>query len=306
MKIFTAKWHNSLNILICCLFFSSCSFSNCQEKKNPESKSEQTAIFEPIAIATPDSLAWRHYLSHREAFVSFPLSKRVKKTALLFLQTPYVANTLENRDGEFLTLNLHQFDCTTFVENVAALSRTPSTLSQFQKNLQQIRYRDGQIKGYASRLHYFTDWIWDNEQKGLLKNVTQSLGGVERPVSFHFMSSHPNSYPALSDSHALQAIKDAEKRLNELKHFFIPQEKIASIESEVQNGDIIAITTNIDGLDVVHTGFAIQKNGRLHLLHASSKAGEVLVSSEPLASMLLANKVQTGIIVARLNDGITQ
>ncbi len=39
-----------------------------------------------------------------------------------FLGTPYVVGTLETKRGEHLVVNLREFDCVTFVENVVALA----------------------------------------------------------------------------------------------------------------------------------------------------------------------------------------
>ena len=115
------------------------------------------------------------------------------------------------------------------------------------------------------------------------------------------MSSHINSYPALvKDSSLIEKIKETEKRLNSHQHFYIPESKIQQIEDKIHNGDFIAITTKIKGLDVSHTGIAIHLNERLHLMHASSKAAKVVISEFPLAEMIQKNSLQSGIIVARV------
>ena len=81
---------------------------------------------------------------------------------------------------------------------------------------------------------------------------------------------------------------------------YLPQDQIANKEQLIRSGDIIALATSIKGLDVTHTGIAIhQPDGRLHLLHASSKNGEVEISELPLADYLKNIKSNIGIIVAR-------
>ena len=69
----------------------------------------------------------------------------------------------------------------------------------------------------------------------------------------------------------------------------------------IMNGDIIAITTKLPGLDIAHVGIAYYVNGKLHLLHASSTLGKVVVSEKPFNHMLNNNKSWTGIRVVRMS-----
>ena len=59
---------------------------------------------------------------------------------------------------------------------------------------------------------------------------------------------------------------------------YIPKEKLdlPSDELKIKDGDVLALVTNIKGLDIVHVGFAFWKEGKLHLLHASSSAKKVI------------------------------
>ena len=115
------------------------------------------------------------------------------------------------------------------------------------------------------------------------------------------MSTHISSYPALvSDSSLIRTIIQTEKDINNRKHYYIPENKIQQVENQIEDGDLIAITTKINGLDVSHTGIAIHLNERLHLMHASSKAKKVVISDMPLADMIQKNRLQSGIIVARV------
>ncbi|AKA35111.1 N-acetylmuramoyl-L-alanine amidase-like domain-containing protein [Flagellimonas lutaonensis] len=220
-----------------------------------------------------------------------------------FLGTPYVEKTLEVGEAETLVINLCGLDCTTFVENVLAFStllRNGNTdFDTFAETLKTIRYRNGELNGYASRLHYFTDWIRNNEQKGLVKDITHGLGGVEMEKTINFMGTHRELYPFLKDEGNYQRIMETEAALAKETLCVLPQSEIESVEGNIQNGDIIALATSIKGLDVTHTGLAIrQPSGRIHLLHASS-SGEVTITKEPLADYLNKIKSTIGIIVAR-------
>ncbi len=221
-----------------------------------------------------------------------------------FLDTPYVEKTLEVGETETLVVNLQGLDCTTFMENVLAfgimLKSKQSLFEDFTKTLETIRYRDGELKGYPSRLHYFTEWIRNNEKKGLVKDITSDLGGVELNKPINFMGTHRSLYPFLSDDTNFAIIQQAEKELAKENLCYLPQDQIESKEQQIQSGDIIALATSIKGLDVTHTGIAIhQPDGRLHLLHASSKNGKVEITQEPLADYLKNIKSNIGIIVAR-------
>ena len=111
-----------------------------------------------------------------------------------FLGTPYVEKTLEVGDTETLVVNFGGLDCTTFVENVLAFSLMLKNQQQdfenFTENLETVRYRNGNLEGYPSRLHYFTEWIRNNEKKGLVKDITAELGGVELEKAINFMGTH--------------------------------------------------------------------------------------------------------------------
>ena len=92
-----------------------------------------------------------------------------------FLGKPYVAHTLEINDGEQLVVNTRQLDCTTLVENVVALTcalkRGDGLYKDYLFYINKIRYRKGRNSGYVSRLHYFTEWIDDNTEKGIVRDI---------------------------------------------------------------------------------------------------------------------------------------
>jgi len=233
-----------------------------------------------------------------------PTSVLMVKLGTWFMETPYVAHTLEKGDEEQLVVNLRELDCTTLVENCLALAKTiqsgEHTFEQFTKELKNVRYRSGKIDGYPSRLHYTTDWIFDNQQKKLVRNLSKEIGATPYPKEINFMSTHPYSYRQLKDSsHFVKIITQKEDDINSRQHFYIPEEKLAEVEDQLMDGDIVGITTSINGLDISHMGILVRKAGRIHLLHASSSAEKVVLSDETLEEYLLSSKSATGILVAR-------
>lgn len=223
-----------------------------------------------------------------------------------FLGKPYVASTLDRDTTETLVINTNEVDCTTFLEYVLAgvtVSEMPdSSCKKYREALQKIRYRNGKIYNYASRLHYFSEWLSENRKNGLIYELTDSLGGRQVQKQIDFMSTHPTAYPAFRrDPTLLDSIKMIEKALSETPVYILPKERIESVESRINTGDLIAITTAIPGLDITHVGFAQRINGRIHLLHASSIAKKVIIDPLPLAAYMQKQKNATGIRVFRIS-----
>jgi hypothetical protein len=221
-----------------------------------------------------------------------------------FLGTPYTGGTLERKGAEELTANLQTFDCFTFVESCLALTllilHRRRTWNDFTALLQKARYRDGKIDGYASRLHYFSDWLADNVRKGILRDMAPELGGVALKKGIRYMTGHAGAYPSLSDPETLRQMEEVEHGLTEQPPCFLPTATLEQREHRIQEGDILGITTEEEGLDVMHAGLAVYRGEALHLLHASQQAGKVLISEETLGEYLRSNAKRTGVLVGRI------
>ena len=222
-----------------------------------------------------------------------------------FIGTDYLAHGLEKDGDEQLVINLTGLDCTTFLENSLVLARCikkgKTTFKDYEKELQFVRYRDGKIDKYPSRLHYFSDWIYDNVQKGIIKDVTKEMGGEKIKFKINFMSTHPESYKQLEENpDFMPIIKKQEQEISLREYYFIPKEKLESKEEQIQNGDLIAITTNVAGLDIGHVGIAVRmEDNRIHILHAPDIGYKVQISDLPLFEYLKKLKKDTGIIILR-------
>tara|TARA_R110000765_G_scaffold85748_6_gene165288 strand:- start:1910 stop:2752 length:843 start_codon:yes stop_codon:yes gene_type:complete len=264
----------------------------------------QLGYTQQITFSPKDKVAVEEKIKAIEELLQPDFGSTIVSVGKTFMKTPYVAKTLEIGDTETLVVNLQGLDCTTFVENVLAFSmllkQQEDSFDAFVKNLEVIRYKDGDLDGYASRLHYFSEWIANNAEKGLLKDITGEIGGAEITKDIDFMSTHRDLYPFLADDANFEKIKASENYLNSQEICVLAQDKIAENEHLIQSGDIIALATSINGLDVTHTGIATrEKDGRIHLLHASTGSMEVEVSKKPLAEYLKGIKSNTGIMVAR-------
>jgi hypothetical protein len=211
---------------------------------------------------------------------------------------------LQPIEEEGLDVNLKKFDCVTFVENMVALTQTRRatvpTFDNFKRSLANIRYRNS-VVDYAARLHYFSDWLFENEKRGLLRNITKDIGGQVFPKNVFYMSYKKDTlYGNMADSTTFVAVQAVEKEITRRQKFYIPKDKIADIEGKIRDGDIIAVTNRLEGMDIAHTGFAIRKNGRVYMIHASSQHHKVVITDVPLADYVRGNKAQTGIMVGRL------
>ena len=241
--------------------------------------------------------------AQRERLDTLPIGEIIAQVGTWFVGAPYVPATLEPAGPEGLVVNLREFDCVTFVENMLAFGRVirarQTSFEDFRNTLRTIRYRGGRLEEYPSRLHYFTEWISDNDAKGILANQTRALGGVVDAEPISFMTEHRDSYRQLADDRFFDAIRAREAELNRQPRYIIPEARIAAVAERIRNGDVIAATTNVKGLDVAHTGLAIWREGRLHLMHAPLVGDSVEISEQPLAQRIASIKSQDGIMVAR-------
>ncbi len=170
----------------------------------------------------------------------------------------------------------------------------------FCQQLQAIRYRGGQLEGYLSRLHYFSDWIIDNEKTEIVEVVDMGPYAECFPVRVSYMSTHPTQYPALQANPSLiSALVERENSLNRFHLPYVRKERVDSLTC-IQPGDILAITTDVPGLDYAHTGIAYQgPDGGIHLLHASPDSQKVVLSDRPLSAYLSGIAHHTGLTVIR-------
>ncbi len=244
------------------------------------------------------------------------LGDAVAALGVTFVGWTYTPATLEAPGDEHIVVNLRELDCVTFIETVWALTRfhrergvealadPARARAAYEGYLESIRYRDGRLDRYPSRLHYFSDWLWNHEDRGHLRLVTADLGGVPDDEPIDFMSTHPDAYPALASAEFLREIRAREAALNTRgPRIYLPQNAIGAVEGGILDGDIIAATSTVSGLDIAHTGIALWRDGRLHLLHAPLVGKNVEISEAPLADRIQGIGGQDGILVARLSEG---
>lgn len=244
---------------------------------------------------------------------SMPLGPRAIRVGELAIGTPYEPYTLEAyikaggdpKALEPLTLSLTRFDCVTLVESCLAVARASDdgrrpTWEKFSREVERMRYRGGMRAGYASRLHYFSEWISDGEKRGLVKNLGQELGGTNDTRPLRFMTEHRSSYPALADDAVFAKIGEMEKSLDGNPRWVIPTEKIVEVQDRIQTGDVLAFATAIPGIDVTHAAFAYRgTDSVLRVLHAPLSGGAVEITRTTVPEYVQRIRRSTGILIAR-------
>lgn len=241
---------------------------------------------------------------------ALPIGQRTAWFGQVFVGTPYKSYTLEiDNRIEAASVNLTGLDCWTFFETALAFARmmdepvekwSPQTLLHY---IELDRYWGGRCTGsYLSRLHYLEDWLHDNARRGLIQDLTRTLGGRVVANSATEMTNHWKSYRYMANNADLRVgIAKLEARLRKDGLTMIPKSRVPAIEDQLQNGDIIGIIS-VDGnaFGTSHVGIAIRQGGVLRFMHASSprNAGKVVIDSR-LSDYLNRFPKHAGILVGR-------
>ncbi len=280
----------------------------------PESRTHMPAADTVPLSGTETAQDWEILLgtvswAREQGLDTLTIGQTIARVGRRFVGRPYTPGTLEVAEPEALVVNLREFDCVTFVESVVAISRVLHGMSArapdvdvrsaFVTELARLRYRDGRIDGYPSRLHYFSEWIKDNERRGLVEQISPFIGGTADDKPIHFMTSHPEAYRQLADADVLEEIRRQEEDISARPRYEIRQNRIAEFQEGIQTGDVIAATSTLEGLDIAHTGIAVWEDGVLRLMHAPLVGDSVQISEVPLAERIRGIARQDGIMVAR-------
>ena len=127
---------------------------------------------------------------------------------------------------------------------------------------------------------------------------------ARQTLRLRFMGDNSSKYAMLVKHPEMVAeIRRHERLLDGMEAYYIPKHLVKDspeTRRAISDGDIIAITTSKQGLDIAHVGFAIWKKDGLHLLHASMTKKKVVEDTEPLGAYLARHKTFTGIRVVRI------
>lgn len=229
------------------------------------------------------------------------LSELMLNQAVQHIGKPYLDHPLDAKREESLVTRMDSFDCVTFIEDVLSKSLGafvghPDMSDSF---LLTLRYREGRIEGYESRIHYISEWLMQAEKNGYGKNISELLQGKTRQKKINFMSEHLSMYPKLHSKKILDAIRNSEANLSKMPVTYIPKPMVKNIENQLLPGDILAFTTNVPGLDIIHTAIIFKVNSHAQMIHASSKNKKIEVSELSVHRWMDENKNCDGLIVFR-------
>ncbi len=233
-------------------------------------------------------------------------SERAVMAAEGMLSTPYIEGSLERGEGEALTVDLTATDCILFIESVVALTLCSydsfAHYPYFCDYIRSLRYRDGVIGDYSSRIHYTSEWIAQGEQSGYFREITKEIGGEPKEQHFSFMSSHANLYKQLrEDKQQVEKIALIEESLTSMgEYYIVPKGSVAQVTPLLRSGDIVAFTTSVEGLDIAHIGMVYIVGERITFIHASSAAGEVIIHPTSIEEYVASRRSISGIRVIRL------
>lgn len=237
-----------------------------------------------------------------------PIGELMGKVAKELEGTPYVGGTLDHSiNSESCTVDLKGLDCVTFFENTLDLARMikrgESSPEDLLKEVRFTRYRDGKQGDYSTRLHYTTDWFYDNQKKGVVKILSDLPGSEPFNQKVGFMSAHPDKYKQLAaDPELIPLVRICEDAINRRSMTYIPIDKLAAVEQLLKTGDIVGACTSVDGLDIAHTGIVYRDDaGIAHFMDASSHKTRMKVTIEEgsLSEAFGRSKSWTGAIFAR-------
>ena len=282
------------------LMISLVSISFAQKAKKADN---QPVGNQKVYYKSEDRSIFDKYTAYIYNKTNLPDNQLIIETAKFFLNVPYVANTLEI-EPEGLVVNLRALDCTTFLETVYALAMTAKTkvltFENFCSKLRLIRYRDGVINDYTDRLHYTSDWIYQNQEKKIVKNVSKMAGSKPLNLNLYIMSSNTDKYKQLKGKDDLIGkIKVKESEINSRESYYLPTEEIEKRASQIKSGDMVGFVTTIPGIDISHVGIIYKDGKKLTFIHASSTHKKVVINKEPLSEFVKGTGRNTGIVLAR-------
>lgn len=230
-----------------------------------------------------------------------------EKNLRRFKGVPYGAGASNSVGIDKTLVCTSQLNCVTLIEMFWAICYTQYQISQvniqltqnqifnlFLKNLNFIKYYDGLNCELHDRIHYFTDALHQLESRGLLENIG-AYNGEPIHKKIHFISGNKKQWAAIKN---WTQIKVIEERMSNRPRYFYPLERIEDYKLYAKTGDIVALATDVPGLDVSHCGYITFRNDSLLFSHASSVRKKVVIE-EDLCNYLSKRTSITGIYVYR-------
>jgi hypothetical protein len=274
-----------------------------------------------LAKESPYKLANYSQAQYQQAIMNYyrqakPASKqqRIVQASEYFLGKPYSLGALgEGKIGKIDQSPFYRtdkFDCLTYVSTVLALANS-NNINKFEKNLVQIRYKQGQ-RSYIARNHFVSiDWNNNNGKQGYIRDITTSIIDENGQSSTKIASAYINKkqwyknkglkniklLPPTNQRIAQQRLALVHNYANKVENkqsniAYIPFSKLVSANGklnyylleQIPNGSIVEIVRPNwqppgrigTRLNVTHIGFLIKKGDGAYFRHVSIKQGKVV------------------------------
>jgi hypothetical protein len=118
--------------------------------------------------------------------------------------------------------------------------------------------------------------------------------GVPFTKKIEYVSLNPGRFTGTD----FATMRTRECALTQSIRYYYPLDSLQLYDPVAMNGDIIGLTTNVNGLDVSHVAFVTVRKGRLKFTHASSTVRKVVIEQD-LRDYLATRTTITGIVVFR-------
>jgi hypothetical protein len=227
----------------------------------------------------------------------------VSRVARARVDTPY-RHSPEGNGPESFRIELRRFECVSFVESTLAVARCAwrgePTEACFVWEALGFRYRSGLMSDFASRLHYFVDWLEDNGGRWRLRDMTVGLGGTPVQRDFFYLTRRGARVAPLASPTMRRAMARIEARLSSQPHYVVGRSRIRNAVRNLREGDLVAIAGDKTGRLVTHAGFVSgSSRGPARFIHASSYHDRVVLTRRDVADYVLRRAERRGILVAR-------
>jgi len=209
-------------------------------------------------------LLGRYYHPETKKRIKKQTSKPAKKT----IKTE--ATNEKPLSVDFLRTSMQYLDCMTYVEHVLALANSSKAdyCNEFLCRLIDIMFNsDGGPLYNHQRSHFTSHWADVNEQKGYLKNVARH----------HPMATSRTLFLNKVGNNRTFYVEDRFMIATQPKMvWYFDRKTVLAGKADLQSGDILALVTDREGLDVTHMAFFIVKNKKKWLRHASLKLNRIV------------------------------
>lgn len=192
---------------------------------------------------------------------------------------------------KILKTSMTYLDCMTYVEHVLAIAA--ASKADYQKGflcrlIDVVFNANGQPLMSHHRNHFTSAWGDVNERKGYVKNMARNHPlAVMREVHLNRVGKNRTFY--VEDRFMIAGAPQ--------QVWFFPRDKVLEKRVPLASGDVVAMVTDKEGLDVTHMGFYIERNGKKFLRHASLKLNRVV--DQDFYAYIVDGKSIRGLMVFR-------